>query len=791
MDEGDLIWQEPPPAEAPARVRELVGGHPLVAKTLVRRGIAQGPNSAAAARAFLDPAAYTPAPPSDLPDMARAAARLAAAIEREEHICVWGDFDVDGQTSTTLLVEMLRAVGARVSYHIPVRAEESHGIKLPFLKPILAEGVDVLLTCDTGISAHEPVAYAQRHGVDVIITDHHELPPTLPDAAAIINPHRLPEDHPLATLPGVGVAYKLTQALYAHLGRPAAATEPYLDLVALGIVVDVAEQVDDTRYLLQKGLEALRHTSRLGLQELMKLAKINDPTQLDTEDIGFRIGPRMNALGRLDDANVIVDFLTTENLTQARILASELEALNERRKQYCDQVEKAAEAQIAADPSLLAYAALVLSNPAWPPGVIGIVASRLSERYLRPVVLIAAPPDELGRASARSVPGCHITEAIAAQSDLLEHFGGHEMAAGLAIRAENIPPFRRGLSRAVAAQLAGKEVRPTLQIDGYVTLPELSLELVDDLARLAPFGAGNPPLTLATRDLTVVGHRELGRTGEHLRVSVQDPAGEEQEVVWWRWRGASLPSGRFDLAYTIRANDYRGRRLQVVWEAARAIESEAGVAISEPAGPAVPDIVDYRREPNPELLLRPLLEKLETGDLCIWREGPESDVAPGNDRFDLIETGTEAKTLVIWTCPPSGAALRAVMQAVAPDKVYLFGVLPGLADASSLLKRVAGLVKYALRADDGRVSIARLAAATAHCEPTVRHAIAWLAAQGHVRVTRAEGDLLYLSSGGEPAPERAARALTNLQSALAETAAYRRHFRRVNAESLINQVQRT
>ncbi len=782
MQNDDLIWREPPPVETPDAVRESVGGHPLVAKTLVRRGIAQGPNPLAAARAFLDPAAYTPAPASDLPDMERAVARLAAAIEREEHICVWGDFDVDGQTSTTLLVEMLRAVGARVSYHIPVRAEESHGIKLPYLKPILAEGVDVLLTCDTGISAHEPVAYAQRHGVDVIITDHHELPPTLPDAAAIVNPHRLPEDHPLATLPGVGVAYKLTQALYAHLRRPAATTRPYLDLVALGIVVDVAEQVDDTRYLLQKGLEALRHTSRLGLQELMKLAKINDPTQLDTEDIGFRIGPRMNALGRLDDANVIVEFLTTEDLTQARILASELEALNERRKQYCDQVDKAAEAQIAADPGLLEYAALVLSNPAWPPGVIGIVASRLSERYHRPVVLIAAPPDELGRASARSVAGCHITEAIAAQSDLLERFGGHEMAAGLAIRTENIPAFRRGLSRAVAAQLAGKEVRPTLQIDGYVTLPELSLALVDDLARLAPFGAGNPPLTLATRDLTVVGQRELGRTGEHLRVAVQDRAGEEQEVVWWRWRGAPLPRGRFDLAYTIRANDYRGRHLQVVWEAVRPIESEveAGAAMGEPAAPAAPDIVDYRREPSPELLLRPLLEKSED-DVCIWREGPESETVPGWDRFDV----TEADALVVWTCPPSGAVLREVMQAVAPTKVYLFGVLPGLADASSLLKRVAGLAKYALRADDGRVSMARLTSATAHCETTLRHALAWLEAQGHVRVARSEGDLLYLSPGGEPAPDRAARALARLQSALAETAAYRRHFRRANAERLI------
>ncbi|MEA3342433.1 MAG: DHH family phosphoesterase, partial [Chloroflexota bacterium] len=366
-------WIEPSTIEAPEALRAAVGGHPLVAETLARRGFTE----LGAARAFLDPDYYEPAPSTALPGMVEAAERLERAIRQGEQICVWGDFDVDGQTSTTVLVSTLQDLGASAQYYIPNRQEGGHGVHIPILKRLIGAGVELVLTCDTGVTAHEAIAYAQAQGVDVIVTDHHDLPPALPDACAVTDPKLLPDDHPLRELPGVGVAYKLAQLLYERAGRAEEAAQ-YLDLVALGIVADVATQTGDTRYLLQRGLEALRRTERLGLQALIVVAEL-DPDRLTGEHIGFQLAPRLNSLGRLADATVAVEFLTTGDLSRARILASEMDGLNARRKLLCDQVFQGAQAQLERDPSLLVHRALVLSHPDWPAGIVGIVAGRLAE----------------------------------------------------------------------------------------------------------------------------------------------------------------------------------------------------------------------------------------------------------------------------------------------------------------------------------------------------------------------------------------------------------------------------
>ena len=287
----------------------------------------------------------------------------------------------------------------------------------------------------------------------------------------MVNPKLLPRDIRWLDLPGVGVAYKLAEALYERARRPRRSRQ--LDLVALGIVADLALQRGDTRYLLQRGLAALRDTQRPGLVVLLELADLN-PTWLTEEHIGFVLGPRLNAAGRLADANACVDLLTTNDIGRARILAADLEAFNTERKLLCNQVEQGAEAQIDRDPSLLEGAALVLSNPTWPAGVIGIVASRLVERYGKPTILIAPPPGEVARASARSVAGMNITAAMAAHADLLVNFGGHPMAAGFGIDPERIPELRRALSRTVAAMQADAHVEAGLRIDGILPLAELT-----------------------------------------------------------------------------------------------------------------------------------------------------------------------------------------------------------------------------------------------------------------------------------------------------------------------------
>jgi single-stranded-DNA-specific exonuclease len=755
-------WLEPsPPAIDPA-LGKAVGGHPLVAQILAQRGI-DDPDRA---RAFLDPARYLPASPFDLPDMDRAVERLQQALAAGRRIAVWGDFDVDGQTATTLLVQTLHELGGDVIFHIPVRAEEGHGVNLPWLQRLIDQGARLVVTCDTGIDAHQGVDYARARGVELIITDHHDLPSSLPTASAVVNPKRLPAGHPLATLPGVGVAYKLAEALLPDASQ-------HLDLAALGIVADVAVQTGDARYLLQQGLAQLRATQRLGLHALMQRAEIN-PVWLNEEHIGFELAPRLNALGRLGDANLAVEFLTTRDSQRAQVLAAMLEGLNAERKRLTDQIFQGALAQIERDPSLLDYAALVLAHPAWPAGVIGIVASQLAERFHRPTILLAAPPGQLARGSARSVEGCNISEAIAAQGDLLASFGGHPMAAGLSIDPERIPEFRRKLARSVAAQMVPAMAEPILVIDGHLPLAELSLDLVADLERLAPFGPGNLPLNLVSLGHAVTGDTTLGRHRDHRRLTVEDQTGVRQEVIWWQGADRPLPEGRFDLVYRARASTWRGqRRVQIQWIDARPW-ADAPPAMQ----PARPAIVDHRRAPQPLALL----ERLRGPDGLVWCEAEARRMLAGQDRSELAP----ADTLIIWTIPPGQAELQAALNQVKPRQLILFADDPGLDQSDAFLLRLAGLAKTALRREDGVASVPRLAAATAQRAPVVRLGLSWLAGRGHVRIVAAEGDSVRLAAGDGSISADLATLSGQLTALLAETAAFRRHFSQADAALLLS-----
>ena len=764
-------WIEPPPVTVPESLASLVGGHPLVGATLARRGILD-PQTA---RSFLDHGSYSPASPSELPGLDSAVARLESAIEENESLWVWGDFDVDGQTSTTLLVQALKELGANVNFHIPVRANESHGVNLPVLGEIIDQGAQLVLTCDTGIAAHEAVAYAQGRGVQVIVTDHHDLPPSLPGAYAIVNPKLLPEGHPLSTLPGVGVAFKLVEALFQRAGREAE-LERYLDLVALGIVADIALQVGDTRYLLQRGLQVLQENQRLGLKVLMEMADLN-PTWLTEEHIGFILAPRMNALGRLGDANSIVEFLTTEDIARARTLALELETLNARRKLLTDQVFQGAQAQLERDPSLNRQVALVLAHPSWPAGVIGIVASRLVERYNKPTILISAPPGEVARGSARSVEGVNITAAIVAQKDMLEGFGGHPMAAGLSIDPERILEFRTGLARTINKMLGEVPLETRLQVDGYLGLSELSLDLVADLERLAPFGAGNPSLVLVSQKLRLVNYRPLGRNAEHLLLTVEDSEGLAQKVIWWGGAGWPLPEGEFDLAYNVRASTFQGQRqVQLEWVDARILEDS--LAERQPARPAI-EVVDYRREAHP----LPILMKLQAeGDVQVWCEAEAKDKLDGNGRDELEPAGA----LAIWTIPPGPVELQHAINAVKPEKVYLFAVDPGMDDPGVFLKRLTGLVKFGLKAKNGRTRLESLARATSQREAVVRLGLKWLQARGYILIISDEDDELLLDFGDDEPKEDLAWITDQLRTFLGETTAYRSYFTHADAHNLLN-----
>ena len=753
-------WIEPPPVEIPASFADL-GLSPLVAQTLVRRGI----DTPESARAFLHPdSVFFTA----FPNIEPAVERIHDAIRKKEIICVWGDFDVDGQTSTTVLVQTLQALGANVVYYIPVRGKESHGIHIETLKPILDNGAQLLLTCDTGITAYEAIDYANSRGVDVIVTDHHDLGPSLPNAKAVVNPKLLPEDHLLANLAGVGVAYKLAEALL--IANHKSETINLLDLVALGLIADVALLKGEARSLVQRGIRVLRNTSRIGLRTMAELSG----TSLDSlteESIGFTFAPRLNALGRLGDANPAVDLLLSHDPVRARVIATQIEGLNAQRRLLTNQVYEAAETQLRENPHLLSEAAIILANENWPGGVVGIVANKLVERYRKPAILLNQSENGILRGSARSVEGLHITEAITTQKNLLLGYGGHPMAAGLALEAWRLDAFRKGLGKAIEGQL-GRIVRqePTLQIDAWLKLDEIDLPFAESLEALAPFGPGNPSLKFATHRVSLRSAATIGKNREHLRLTVEDENGNIQSILWWGGAGSELPEegSKFDIAYSMRASTFRGdKQVTLQFEEFRIVQE-----VPPELRKRKVEIVDFRQEPDK-------LESLQL-EMLVWAEG--ADKTKGKNRFEL----QPADELAIYSAPPSSADLRAALEKVKPARVYLFGVSPEPEKADAFLARMAGLAKYVINQKGGNVSVAELAVVTGQREGAIRLGLEWLAAGGHISIQREDG-AVHLSPGNHESNQYLQRELyLAVKGILEETAAYREHFQRAEAESLIN-----
>jgi single-stranded-DNA-specific exonuclease len=760
-------WTVPTQPEIPSDLLDFAGD-PLLARLLVQRGLA----TTAQARAFLDPEAYQPTTPDAFPDMEIAVNRLQKAIDYQELICVWGDFDVDGQTATTVLVSTLQELGARVCFYIPNRLTESHGIKIPALENMLAQDVDLILTCDTGVGEHEAIDVAQAAGVEVIVTDHHDLPEEgLPPALAVVNPKRLPADHPLRELPGVGVAYKLAQALYGAYGQTGR-SESLLDLVALGIVADVAHQTGDTRYLLQKGLAVLQRTARLGLQVLLDSTRLK-ADRLTEEHIGFWLAPRLNALGRLGDANLAVELLTTDDLARARIIVLQLEALNDRRKMLVDRVVVQALGQLEDTPSLAEHGAIVLAAEDWHPGVIGLAASRLTDQYGKPAVLIALRADGQGRGSARSVPGCDIHQAIKSQHRLLTGFGGHPMAAGLSLPPENVTAFRQGLSRA----LAGCPDRPEKEviIDAWVSLPQVSAELLATIQRLAPFGPGNPPVQLGCRGLRLVEETIFGKTGRHKRLVVRDEAGHQQELIWWGGATESSPQGRFDLAFTLGPDDFKGEdAIQLVWRTAR---EWTPTPVARP-----PQFFDWRQVKNPEARFREILASraAQNSTLVLWSEG----LSPANLTPVLRHNLCPAESLIVWTAPPGQDLYRQALARVKPQQIYLVGQPAPFDTFPTFVNQLLGLVKYALAHKEGEIDLQLLAASLGHRVTTVRLGIDWLVAQGKLTLYAEEENLVVVRPARDLSTDQAPTVEKMLRAALSETSAYRRFFREATLGTL-------
>jgi single-stranded-DNA-specific exonuclease len=603
-------------------------------------------------------------------------------------------------------------------------------------------------------------------------------------ADAVVNPKFQPPDDPLSTLPGVGVAFKLVQHLYA-LSNCAGEETTLLDLVALGIVADVAEQIHDARYLLQIGLRQLQKTRRVGLLALMEVARIQ-PGQIDAEGIGFQLGPRMNALGRLEDATVAVELLTTDDPVRAGQLAAHMERLNQERRLITTQTVAAAMDMIARSPGLLDFNGLVLTHPAWHAGIVGIVASRLAEEYNRPTVLLLNPEGQPARGSARSVAGVDIGASIAACSPLLIGHGGHPGAAGMRLEAENIDAFRRELSRQIDLHRM-PDAPSGLLIDAEVALASVDESLVLELERLAPFGQRNPAPQLMSSNLFVADDKRIGREGTHRRLQVTQADGPPISVIWFNGADAELPTGPIDLVYTPKINEFRGdRSVQLNFVAVRPAQQHAA-AIKATDLP-IRQIHDKRKEAV-ELSDLPAHEAANwyAEGIHVKADDDEGTVAFGPRSY--LPSADKGLPLVIWSIPPSAGLLHWLIETTEPECIYLCGQSSSDDRLSSVLRHVAGMCKYALQRDR-IVHIDRLAARLGSTETVVRKSLLWLESRGIISVEdwspdRYPIDSILINAGsGQESNESTAALQTELDSQLAEVRAYRRFFLRATLSDL-------
>lgn len=553
-------------ADAVNKLSSELSVKPLVAALL----IARGHDTAEKAHQFLNPCADHLHEPYLLKGMREAVERIQRAIENKEKILIWGDYDVDGTTGTVLLRRMLSMLGAETGFHVPNRFTEGYGINIPALEKAQADGYSLVISVDCGIRSFEPLEWARDHGLDVIVTDHHLSDEVRgnPPAVAVVNPNQTGCTYPDKNLAGVGVAFKLAHALLREKGMESE-VPGFLNIAAIGTVADVMNLTGENRAIVAMGLIDLPKTDNWGLKALMEIADCR--SDMTSYHIGFRIGPRINAAGRMDVARHVVELFECGDFTIARQLAGVLDSRNRERQEVQQRITELA---LFETEGITEKHFVVVAGEDWHQGVIGLAASRIAEKLHRPTIVISIK-DGIGHGSARSISNFHLLNALDKCEDLFVQYGGHAAAAGMKIVADNIPALQARLDEYAAGILTADDLVPELKIDALVTNQTLDLGLVESLAAFEPFGAGNPKPIFVTRGL-VLRDEPYVMKEKHLKLRLFGEDGRPFEAVWWdgveRSKGQTLkPNSRIELAYVPEANKWQGNtRLQLVVEDLRA-----------------------------------------------------------------------------------------------------------------------------------------------------------------------------------------------------------------------------
>ncbi len=573
-------WQiYPQKPEFAQKLAVLINVSPIISQLLINRGI-ETPEQA---QAFLEPESLVlPSPLEDFPDLAISLELLQNAIASQTKIAICGDYDADGMTSTALLLRSLRTLGARVDYAIPSRMHEGYGINKRIVEEFHSEGVGLILTVDNGISAFEPVARARELGLAVIITDHHDIPQKLPPANAILNPKLIAESSPYRGVAGVGVAYILAVSLAQQLGETKGLIQPMLALFTLGTIADLAPLTGVNRRWVKRGLQHLPKSNLAGVQALIQVGGVqargageaggvgekkfnipnsSNPKSLKPEDIGFRLGPRINAIGRIGNPQTVIELLTTDDMGVALERAMQCEQVNASRQLMCEQIEQEAIAYVETQfvASLQDDRVLVIVQPNWHHGVIGIVASRLLERYGVPVFIGTYEDEKHIRGSARGIPEFNVFAALEYSHDLLGKFGGHKAAGGFSLPAENLQVLRSRLIEFANQCLEPQHLKPLLKIDTEINLDQINQQLYQQLNALHPCGMDNPDPVFFSPNVQVVEQKIVGKG--HIKLTIAQTIDNQEykiKAIAWRWGDYFRLPTRVDVAYKLRENYFNG-----------------------------------------------------------------------------------------------------------------------------------------------------------------------------------------------------------------------------------------
>ena len=532
---------------------------PAISQVLINRGIKE----VEAAHRFLSPSLSQLHSPLMMKDMEKAVERIVKAISKNEKIMIYGDYDVDGVTAISILITFLHEINADVSFYIPDRLSEGYSLNSDALERIKGLGTGLIITVDCGITDSQEVSFAQNNGMDVIITDHHEIPDELPPAYAILNPKQRGCGFPFKSLAGVGVTFYLVIALRTRLremgfwkDRIVPNLKEYLDLVALGTIADIVPLIDENRIFVKVGLEQLTKSSRPGIVALKEVSELKYAA-ITSGMVGFRLAPRINAAGRLGKADDSVRLLTTNDLKEAKQIAEVLDSENTERQHVEERIVKEAMKAVEDNDDFLHGRAIVLASPNWHPGVIGIAASRLVDEYYKPTIMISLD-GKIGKGSARSIESFHLYEGLRDCAFLLEGFGGHKYAAGLTIHEKNIPEFQNAFEEIVKKTLSEEDFIPKVHIDAQIPLKILTEKFIRDLEILSPFGPSNPEPTFCS-DILSVSYSGIVGNG-HLKLKVKEDKVVCDAIGFGMGKELPVAEEKIRAAFVPRINDWQGIR---------------------------------------------------------------------------------------------------------------------------------------------------------------------------------------------------------------------------------------